>query len=378
MKKEKIKVLLVLSLILLTFLSCECLSAKSLFVKEGFHRTGDLIVPRANHTATLLQDGRVLIAGGNHYKPKAPSAEIYDPKTGKFTVTGNMNIPRAWHTATLLNDGRVLIAGGSKLFGSGFLKSSEIYNPKTEKFTLIGDMSKERSHHTATLLKDGNVLIIGGASADIFDFKTNAFHAIQIPDRVRFYDNKTVTLLPNGNILIIGGGRGIKKTDRVELYNSETNKFTTLGHLLEARRMHSSIPLPDGKILVIGGEGNNCHPIKNNPKRNTYALLSVELYNPVSNTSMFIGDMKKLRGDFTATLLFDNNVLIVGGLVEPEIYNSKKNKFCLTKSTLQNRYAHTATLLQDGSVLITGGETSSEFFKNSVRYYSSKKDILNK
>lgn len=344
-----------------------CSQSKDLFIKEGFHRTGDMIVPRAHHTATLLQDGRVLIAGGNHYKPKAPSAEVYDPKTGKFTVTGNMNIPRAWHTATLLNDGRVLIVGGAKMTSpGGFIKEAEIYNPKTDKFTLVGDMSKAKTNLAAILLNDGNVLIVGWVSADIFDPKINKFSSINLPKEILLDDYRTLTLVKDGNVLILSGGTSMKKSNAVYLFKSKTNEFKHVGNLLEARINDKSILLPGGKVLVIGGIGNTAY------------LKSVELYDSITNKSIYVSNMNKIRGAFTATLLNNNKILIAGGTgktayMSAEIYDSKINKFKFIQTALPSRYEHTATLLKDGSVLITGGQTRAEYLKNSVRYYPAKK-----
>jgi Galactose oxidase, central domain len=128
----------------------------------SFTPTGSLITPRQFHTATLLPTVKVLLAGGiSAYGPNAPglsSAELYEPSTGTFSATGTMTVPRVSHTATLLPDGRVLIAGGySGIAGGSFAGASataELYDPSTGTFTSTGQMSTPRFWHSAALLKN--------------------------------------------------------------------------------------------------------------------------------------------------------------------------------------------------------------------------------
>jgi N-acetylneuraminic acid mutarotase len=135
-----------------------------------FALTGRMSNPRTEHTATLLQNGQVLIAGGVDEEPSVPgevfaSAELYDPATGTFTTsaqTASMSTPRSQHAAALLPSGKVLITGGGN--SSGVLSSSELFNPVTDTLSLTVSMAAKRAGHTATLLQDGRVLITGGSA----------------------------------------------------------------------------------------------------------------------------------------------------------------------------------------------------------------------
>jgi hypothetical protein len=131
--------------------------------------------------ATLLTDGKVLVTGGNDDPGPGAYAEVYDPSTGIFIITGNMTAPRADHTATLLPDGKTLITGGSTwigdpngpMFFSCCLQSAELYDTLSGSFINAGNMVETRSYHTATLLNSGKVLIVGGdITAELYSPQT--------------------------------------------------------------------------------------------------------------------------------------------------------------------------------------------------------------
>jgi hypothetical protein len=154
-------------------------------------------------TATLLDDGRVLVAGG------APVAEVYDPATGTFSPTGPLTSALHYHTATVLDDGRVLLAGGES-------QAAQLFDPATGSFTPTGSMATARSMHTATLLPDGRVLVIGGAdgssdrsvarTAELYDPATGQFS--QAPDPTGDRRAATAITLDNGDVLVLGNYPG--------------------------------------------------------------------------------------------------------------------------------------------------------------------------
>jgi N-acetylneuraminic acid mutarotase len=175
-----------------------------------------MVEARDNHTATLLADGRVLVAGGlSGPKVSVASAEVYDPANGSWTATGSLATGRYWHTATLLPDGKVLIAGGAAQTGGGgepTLASAELFDPVTGTWSVTGTMADARFAHTATPLGDGRVLVVGGtgltsaalASAELYDPALGLWAptASMSSERVSHF----AMLLPGGQILVGGGG----------------------------------------------------------------------------------------------------------------------------------------------------------------------------
>ena len=251
-----------------------------------FSPTGSLATGRNMHTATLLLDGRVLIAGGNvsGQHPLA-SAELYDPATGTFSATGSLVVARGFHTATLLADGRVLITGGTSdgWVGDHFLSSAEIYDPTTGKFTATGQMTDKRGNHTATRLPDGSVLITGGtatggtslASSEIYDPKRGKFTATGSMTAARTFQE--ATLLLDGRVLVSGGDPAGWSYDgpffaSAEIFDPKTGTFTVTGSMIDKLTNHTATLLPDGRVLIAGGYNGSAD------------VTSAELYDPATGT----------------------------------------------------------------------------------------------
>jgi hypothetical protein len=318
----------------------------------AFTATGSMTKVRNLHTATLLPNGQVLVAGGlsNGFDS---SAELYDPATGSFTATGSMNTARLQATATLLPNGKVLIAGG--LGSQGYLNSAELYDPANGTFTATGSMTTARQDNTATLLPNGKVLIAGGEngpsalySAELYDPATGTFNATG--NMTLAHVTATATLLSNGKVLIAGGGNSSGDFSSAELYDPSSGTFTATGSMITARSLHTATLLPIGKVLIAGGRN-----------RRGYLIKSAELYDPATGSFTATGSMTTVRNYHTATLLTNGQVLIAGGynnrrcLNSAELYNPASGTFTATGSMTTARQYYTATLLPNGQVLIAGG-----------------------
>ena len=307
--------------------------------------TGSMIFARTAHTATLLLDGHVLIAGGTGATPFLASAELYDPTSQMFTATGSMTIARSAHSATLLanstlpNYGKVLMAGGGILI-------AELYDPTAGTFTATGSMVAPHTGQTATLLQNGQVLIAGGgtAGAELFNPSTGTFTATGSMTIARSAHSATLlanSTLPNyGKVLVAGGG-----SQTAELYDPVSGTFTaTTGSMSEGRTGHTATLLLDGTVLVTGTDN------------------TAELFSPGTGIFSVVGQPSTQGSGATATLRKDGTVLVAGGLswvslATAQLFAPESGGFVATGSLITARDGHTATRLVDGTVLIAGGTT---------------------
>lgn len=321
-----------------------------------FAETGSMTTARYWHTATLLNNGQVLIAGGvlSGFVFTA-SAELYDPTRGTFTPTGSMTTARAFHTASLLPDGRVLIAGGSSATSVRGLTSAEIYDPSTGIFKAIGGMNHGRECANAHLLNNGRVLLLGGwdashqrvADAELYDPTTGSFAntgAYATDPKGGFCAVDPSTLLPDGRVLTVW-------FDLADIYDPETGLFTQTGKLVgPLPLLWTTTLLMDGRVLVVGESDGD------------YNYKGTELFDV--NTGGFTtgGSMSTPHDAGSTTLLPSGSVLIAGGCSgsggehgATDVYEPNSGVFRLGPDLNRSRCLHTATLLNDGRVLIAGG-----------------------
>jgi hypothetical protein len=284
----------------------------------SFVATGSMAIARTGHTATRLKSGGVLVAGGSSEVfgggTILASAEFYSTLSKRFTTTGAMLTARTGHTATLLADGRVLIAGGDD--GTASLASSELYDPVTAEFTETGVMNIPRDNFSATLLANGRVLIAGGYqllpdfsgsvqdTAEIYDPATGSFSLTGTMTSAREFHQ--ATLLPDGRVLITGGGdNNGNGADTAELYDPTTGQFSPAGKMTTSRSVHFAAALGDGDVLVAGGIDNRGASLK-----------SAEVFVASSGKFVKVAAMPRDRFLVAATVLSSSKILVAGGYTQ--------------------------------------------------------------
>ena len=322
----------------------------------SFTAAAPMPIARAGFTATLLQNGKVLVVGGDNGSVAniLSSAEIYDPILNTWSGAASMTNARFGPSATLLQNGKVLVVGGYGNNGVR-LKSVELYDPATNTWSTVASLSTERNDHIATLLQNGKVLVVGlDQSAEIYDAVTNTWSTTGSLTTAR--GSYTVSLLQNGKVLVAGGNNGnIDLGSSTELFDPSTSTWSPAASLNTGRYRHTATLLSNGKVFVTGGQNNNVGLVS-----------SAEIYDPASNTWITAAGPASERIVHTATLLQSGKVLVAGGNGNPgndmtsaEIYDSTSNSWNGTASLITGRHGATALLLRSGKVFVLGGSNVS-------------------
>jgi Kelch motif protein/galactose oxidase-like protein len=343
----------------------------------GWSSAPDLLEGHVAHTATLLEDGRVLIVGGTNARgvPTAGS-EIFDPKANRWIRAASMRTARAAHTATLLSDGSVLVTGGRtglNSFAIETLATAQIYHPNSNSWTEASSMQVPRRLHSATRLHDGRVLVVGGTTlapgsplpaaqleqAEVYDPRRDSwsFADTGLPA----LSSQAATLMPNGMVLVTGGSTdmGFATTD-AEVFDPATNRWQpSTWPMATPRYGHTASLLPDGRVVLVGGYSTQPEVSGGRGYPNGELLTTSEIFDLRGNIGVRMGYSGIPRLDHTATLLGTGKVLIVGSAyasnADSQLFDPANTTDLVSTGLRMDRYLHTATLLGDGRVLIAGG-----------------------
>ncbi|HXI89081.1 MAG TPA: kelch repeat-containing protein [Blastocatellia bacterium] len=320
--------------------------------------TGELNIGRYSHTATLLANGKVLVAGGvgsDTCLTPASSAELYDPDSATWTPTGSLNTARYGHTATLLQNGLVLVAGG---YASGYLNSAELYDPATGTWHPTGTFKTIRAvwndystTSAAVLLPNDKVLVVGTSvsdvSAELYDQETGTWSSTSPPGVAGH-----MVLLPNGTVMAVSEGNIYEGSVAAStLYDPATERWSPAGDLNVIISPITMTLLRNGTLLVTGWRG--------------YGLEQAEIYdtstgkwsitgNLTFGTDFFGSQQSETEPSYNATILADGQVL-VSSSHDADLYDATTGIWSLTRQLIVPRHSHTATLLANGETLIAGG-----------------------
>jgi hypothetical protein len=282
---------------------------------HGWSSVDSLEMARSHHCAVLLSDGRVLVCGGSTESGGSYSAcascEIYDPLTGTWSTASDMKKARTGHTATLLQNGRVLVTGGYN-GDDGYLSACEVYDPETDLWVYGGWLNQPRSSHGAAGLDDGGVLIFGGYFEDPYEWEILTSCEIYDPDSGTCTllehemnagrSGPVMTTLADGRIAVFGGYAGSGYLNQsCEIFDPQDLSWTLYDDFIHDRTDFSATLLPTGEVLIAGGDEAE------------HVQCFCELFDPRTGAYAYTDGMLQCRAGHTDTRLHDATVLVTGG-----------------------------------------------------------------
>src|SRR6266700_2356361 len=301
----------------LVSLSFFLLSPLTTFASGSWITVGSMAGTRGNASATVLPNGKVLVAGGIHSDPDSRDltlySEVYDPSTQTWSQSGNLNVPRYFgeNALVLLANGKALLPGGSDLNNNPYA-TTELYDPSTGTWSYTGSMNQSRRVNITVLLNDGRVLVAGGVggegTSEIYDPSTGTWsNAAPMPYKTSLAHS--LTLLQNGKVLLAGGRNYDGFLATAAIYDPSTNTWTSTPQMLESRAYHTAALLSDGKVIVVGGNDG------------VSVLNTTELYDPVSNSWSMGSNLQQARQFHAMVELPDNTLLAIGGYQQSGNYS---------------------------------------------------------
>jgi hypothetical protein len=319
---------------------------------------GQLNVERRSHTATLLENGKVLIVGGDNQNGIVSQVEIFDPVTQVSSLAAALITPRTDHSATRLSDGRVLVIGGRDQIAS--LQSTELYDSLTTSFVPGPAMMRARSGHTATILANDKILVTGGdlfGSAEIYDPVTQSFSLVtgSLNTPRKFH---SAILLQNGQVMIVGGVNAQGAVlNTAEVFDPTSQTFYLPATDMQTPRALATMKLlSDGKLQIIGGD----------------AELSMEVLDPTNGIFIAKALLPPNADLLTATLTTQSRA----ALFSPSVSQDPLLQGLLTpeQSALLGRADHSITELPShNQALVAGGVNSAGQVLNSAKLVSSSR-----
>lgn len=334
-----------------------------LTVPGGWSSAGALPTATASTIAVRLANGRLLVTG--------TATALFDPVGNRWTAGPALGTPRQGHTTVVLANGRVLVAGGRT--ATGLLASAELYDSLSNTWTATGSLSTARTDHSSTVLPDGRVVVAGGtgtqaslASAEIYDPETGTWSDAAPMTEARAGHP---AVLVGGKVLVVGGtiatGGPPAPLAYCDLYDPVAETWTPTGDLATPRTGHQATRLPDGTVLVTGGDTAGTRA---DGMYSARSLATTERFHPATGQWTVATPMPGPRTRHRAIVVRTGRLLVTGGTGGPTFtagfpgaltYDPATDRWTATSAMRTGRWAHVVAELTDSRIVVAGGITAA-------------------